>query len=196
MTRVETSKGTDTSPRDALSREAESLRKRVAEPRDMRSTFEAMDDVSLLAELRSVRPLIDYVAAHSHAEEHVIYPYMERECASELPSLREDHVALDTLSHEIHDWRPSSSTRDSLSRLLTDFCELALSHLEVEAELCLPVVRDHVRGAAEQVLFEAVETDVFDHAAGERLHLAHEHGMHWQAPGTTVRGGGGHGVAP
>jgi hypothetical protein len=147
-----------------LSREAQSLRQRLDGIRVLTAEMSAMSDAQLLEAMRNVRFLVDHIAVHGHAEEHVVYPYIETFMSgseAEIAGLRADHVRLDDLGRAIIEWTPAQS-RAALHELLTDFLEIGNAHFLVEGEDCMPVVHAHVLTGAEQVLFEAVEIETFD----------------------------------
>ncbi|HUZ71281.1 MAG TPA: hemerythrin domain-containing protein [Candidatus Saccharimonadales bacterium] len=152
-----------------LSREAQSLRQRLDEIRVLTAEMSAMSDAQLLEAMRNVRFLVDHIAVHGHAEEHVVYPYIETFMSgsdAEIAGLRADHVRLDDLGRAIIEWTPAQS-RAALHELLTDFREIGNAHFLVEGEDCMPVVHAHVLTGAEQVLFEAVEIETFDHVVDD-----------------------------
>jgi hypothetical protein len=152
-----------------LSREAQSLRERLDEIRALIAEMSAMSDARLLEAMRNVRFLVDHIAVHGHAEEHVVYPYIEtfmRGSDAEIAGLRADHVRLDDLGRAIIEWTPAQN-RAALHELLTEFLEIGNAHFLVEGEDCMPVVHAHVLTGAEQVLFEAVEIETFDRVVAD-----------------------------
>jgi iron-sulfur cluster repair protein YtfE (RIC family) len=152
-----------------LSHEAQSLRRRLDEIRALIAEMSAMSDARLLEVMRNVRFLVDHIAVHGHAEEHVVYPYIETFMGgsdAEIAALRADHVRLDDLGRAIIEWTPAQ-TRAALHELLAEFLEIGNAHLLVEGEDCMPVVHAHVVTGAEQVLFEAVEIETFDRVVAD-----------------------------
>lgn len=147
-----------------LSGEARELRQRLDEIRALTAEIPSMSDAQMLAATRRVRFFVDHIIEHGHAEEHVVYPYIDTfmsGCDAEIAGLRTDHVRLDDLGRTIIEWTPAQS-RAVLVALLTEFLEIADAHFLVEGEDCMPVVHAHIPTGAEQVLFEAVETETFD----------------------------------
>jgi hypothetical protein len=62
--------------------------------------------------------------------------------------------------------------RPALRRLLDEFCDISTAHLLVEGEVCMPVVHGRTLTATEQLLFEVVETEVFEEAVRRADSLA------------------------
>jgi hypothetical protein len=156
-----------------LSREARSLRQRLDEIRALTAEMPTMGDAQVLEAMRHVRFLVDHIAAHGHAEEHVVYPYIETFMSGsgvELAALRADHVRLDNLGRAIIEWTPAQN-RTVLHDLLDEFLEIGDAHFLVEGEDCMPVVHGHVLTGTEQVLFEAVEIETFDHVVADAFGL-------------------------
>jgi hypothetical protein len=152
-----------------LSGEARSLRQRLDEIRALTSEMPTMSDAQVLEAMRHVRFLVDHIAVHGHAEEHVVYPYIETFMSgsdAEIAGLRADHVRLDNLGRAIIEWTPAQN-RAALHELLTEFLEIGDAHFLVEGEDCMPVVHGHILPGAEQVLFEAVEIETFDQVAAD-----------------------------
>jgi transposase len=157
-----------------LSREAQSLRQRLDEIRALTADMPTMSDAQVHEAMRHVRFLVDHIAVHGHAEEHVVYPYIETFMSgsdAEIAGLRADHVRLDDLGRTIIEWTPEQH-RAALHDLLMEFLAIGNAHFLVEGEDCMPVVHAHILTGAEQVLFEAVEIETFDrvvaHAPGLR----------------------------
>jgi hypothetical protein len=152
-----------------LSSEARSLRQRLDEIRALTAVMPTMSDAQLLEAMRHVRFLVDHIAVHGHAEEHVLYPYIETFMSgsdAEITGLRADHVRLDDLGRKIIEWTPEQN-RAVLHDLLTEFLEIGNAHFLVEGEDCMPVVHAHILSGAEQVLFEAVEIETFDRVVAD-----------------------------
>jgi hemerythrin superfamily protein len=152
-----------------LSGEARSLRQRLDEIRVLTAEMPTMNDAQVLEAMRHVRFLVDHIAVHGHAEEHVVYPYIETFMSgsdAEIAGLRADHVRLDDLGQTIIEWTPAQN-RAALQDLLTEFVEIGNAHLLVEGEDCMPVVHAHILTGAEQVLFEAVEIETFDRVVAD-----------------------------
>jgi hypothetical protein len=152
-----------------LSREARSLRQRLDEIRVMTDEMPTLSDARVLEAMRHVRFLVDHIAAHGHAEEHVVYPYIEtfmRGSDAEIAALRADHVRLDNLGRAIIEWTPAQN-RAALHDLLVEFLEIGDAHFLVEGEDCMPVVHGHVLTGTEQVLFEAIEIETFDRVVAD-----------------------------
>jgi hypothetical protein len=152
-----------------LSREARSLRQSLDEVRALTAEMPTMSDAQVLEAMRHVRFLVDHIAAHGHAEEHVVYPYIETFMSgsdAEIASLRADHVRLDNLGRAIIEWTPAQS-RAVLHDLLGEFLEIGDAHFLLEGEDCMPVVHEHVLTGTEQVLFEAVEIETFDRVVAD-----------------------------
>ena len=148
-----------------LSGEARSLRQRLNEIRTLTDEMLTLSDAQVLEAMRHVRFLVDHIAAHGHAEEHVVYPYIETFMSgsgAEIAGLRCDHVRLDDLGRAIIEWAPERN-RTALHDLLSEFLEIGTAHLLVEGEDCMPVVHAHILTGTEQVLFEAVEIDMTQH---------------------------------
>ncbi len=157
-----------------LSGEARSLRERLGEIRAIVDKLPALSDAEVLEAMHDARILINHIAAHGHAEERVVYPYIETfmsESGVELAALRADHVRLDQLGHAVIEWTPAQS-RAALSSLLTEFLEISEAHFLVEGEDCMQVVHGHVLTGIEQVLFEAVEIETFDRVVSDAPCLA------------------------
>ena len=152
-----------------LSGEARSLRQRLDEIRALTAEMPTMSDAQVLEAMRHVRFLVDHIAVHGHAEEHVVYPYIETFMSgsdAEIAGLRADHVRLDDLGRTIIEWTPAQN-RAALRDLLTEFLEIGNAHFLVEGEDCMPVVHAHILTGAEQVLFEAVEIETFDRVVAD-----------------------------
>lgn len=146
-----------------LNQEAHSLRQRAEEIHAAAAGMEAMDGAQVQAALEHLRPIITHIAAHGDAEEHIVYPYMQGGCDSEVSVLREDHVHLKELARSIAEWKPGQD-RAALHRLLDEFCDISTAHFVVEGEVCMPVVHSRTPAGSEQLLFEAVEIEVFEDA--------------------------------
>jgi Hemerythrin HHE cation binding domain len=152
-----------------LSREARSMRQRLDEIRMLTAEMPTLSDAQVLEAMRRVRFLVDHIAAHGHAEEHVVYPYIETFMSgsdAEIAALRADHVRLDNLGRAIIEWTPAQN-RAALHDLLAEFLEIGDAHFLVEGEDCMPVVHGHVLTGTEQVLFEAVEIETFDRVVAD-----------------------------
>ena len=152
-----------------LSREARSMRQRLDEIRMLTAEMPTLSDAQVLEAMRRVRFLVDHIAAHGHAEEHVVYPYIETFTSgsdAEIAALRADHVRLDNLGRAIIEWTPAQN-RAALHDLLAEFLEIGDAHFLVEGEDCMPVVHGHVLTGTEQVLFEAVEIETFDRVVAD-----------------------------
>ncbi len=152
-----------------LSGEARSLRRRLEEIRVLIAEMPTMSDAQVLEALRHVRFLVDHIAVHGHAEERVVYPYIETFMSgsdTEIAGLRADHIRLDDVARSIIEWAPAQN-RAALHDLLTEFVEIGNAHLLVEGEDCMPVVHAHILTGAEQVLFEAVEIETFDRVVAD-----------------------------
>jgi predicted DNA repair protein MutK len=152
-----------------LSGEARSLRQRLDEIRALTAEMPTMSDAQILEAMRHVRFLVDHIVVHGHAEEHVVYPYIETFMSgseAEIAGLRADHVRLDDLGRTIIEWTPAQN-RAALHDLLTEFLEIGNAHFLVEGEDCMPVVHAHILAGAEQVLFEAVEIETFDRVVAD-----------------------------
>src|ERR1022692_2462926 len=152
-----------------LSGEARSLRQRLKEIRTLTDEMLTLSDAQELEAMRHVRFLVDHIAAHGHAEEHVVYPYIETFMSgsdAEIAALRADHVRLDDLGRGIIEWTPAQN-RAALQDLLAEFLEIGNAHFLVEGEDCMPVVHGHVLTGTEQVLFEAVEIETFDRVVAD-----------------------------
>lgn len=148
-----------------LTLEARSLRSRLRNIRALADGLDALTDAEALVALQRISPLVDHIASHGLAEEHVVFPYMTGLCPGEVAALRADHERLQDLGGALAGWHPSGG-RSELQGLLQAFADVADAHLTVEGEACMTVVHAHVVGGAEQQLFEAVECDAFDRAAG------------------------------
>jgi hemerythrin superfamily protein len=152
-----------------LSREARSMRQRLDEIRMLTAEMPTLSDAQVLEAMRRVRFLVDHIAAHGHAEEHVVYPYIETFMSgsdAEIAALRADHVRLDDLGRTIIEWTPAQN-RAALHDLLKEFLEIGNAHFLVEGEDCMPVVHAHILTGAEQVLFEAIEIETFDRVVAD-----------------------------
>ncbi len=151
-----------------LSTEAASLGHSLDEIRVLFEATPTLDDRLVLAEaMCRIRRLVNHIAAHGHAEEHVVYPYIETFMSgsqAELATLRADHARLDNLSRAIIEWTPAQAP-GALHDLLVEFLEISQAHLLIEGEDCMPVVHAHVLAGAEQALFEAVEMETFERLA-------------------------------
>ncbi len=156
-----------------LSGEARSLRQRLDEIRALAAEMPTMSDAQVLEAMHHVRFLVDHIAVHGHAEEHVVYPYIQTFMGgsdAEIAGLRADHVLLDDLGRAIVEWTPAQN-RVALHEVLTEFLEIGNAHLLVEGEDCMTVVHAHILTGAEQVLFEAVEIDTFDRVVADAAGL-------------------------
>ena len=122
-----------------------------------------MDDGQVADALAHLGPLISHVAAHGEAEEHLVYPHMRGVCAPDITVLVGDHVRINELASAIAGWTRGEG-RAELRRLLDEFCDISTAHFVVEGEVCMPVVHGHTALADEQLLFEAVEAEVFEKA--------------------------------
>jgi len=152
-----------------LSAEARSLRQRLDEVRSLAHEMPALSDAQVLEAMRHVRFLVDHIAAHGHAEEHVLFPYVVTfmgDSAAEIAGLRGDHVRLDNLARAIIEWTPERG-RTALHDRLTEFLEIGNAHFLVEGEDCMPVIHSHILTGTEQVLFEAVEIETFDRVVAD-----------------------------
>jgi hypothetical protein len=157
-----------------LSKEARSLRQRLDEIRALIDTMPALSDAQVLEAMHNVRLLVNHIAAHGHAEERVVYPYIETFMTGsgiELAALRADHVRLDDLGRTIIEWTPAQN-RAALSSQLAEFLEISEAHFLVEGEDCMQIVHGHVLTGIEQVLFEAVEIETFDRVVADAPGLA------------------------
>jgi hemerythrin superfamily protein len=164
-----------------LSSEAGSLRHRLNEIRALTDEMPTLSDAQVLEAMRHVRFLVDHIAAHGHAEEHVVYPYIETfmsGSSAEVAGLRGDHVRLDDLGRAIIEWTPEQN-RTTLHDLLSEFLEIVTAHLLVEGEYCMPVVHAHILTGTEQVLFEAVEICMTQHLRLCRRPLPGEQNRRW-----------------
>jgi hemerythrin superfamily protein len=148
-----------------LRSEAWSLRQRLNEIRAVTDEMPSLSDPQVLEAMRHVRFLVDHIAAHGHAEEHLVYPYIETFMSgsgAEIAGLRGDHLRLDDLGRAIIEWTPEQN-RTALHDLLSEFLEIGTAHLLVEGEQCMPVVHAHILTDTEQVLFDAVEICMTQH---------------------------------
>src|ERR1035437_425289 len=148
-----------------LSGEARSLRQRLNEIRALTDQMLTLSGAQVLEAVRQVRFLVDHIAAHGHAEEHVVYPYIETFMSgsgAEIAGLRGDHVRLDDLGRAIIEWAPERN-RTALHDLLSEFLEIGAAHLLVEGEDCMPVAPAPLLTGTDQVLFEAVEIGMTQH---------------------------------
>jgi len=149
--------------------EARALRQRLDEVPALTAGMANMSDAQVLETMRHVRFLVDHIAVHGHAEEHVVYPYIETFMSgsdAEIAGLRADHVRLDELGRSIIEWTPAQN-RAALQDLLKEFLEIGNAHFLVEGEDCMPVVHAHILTGAEQVLFEAVEIETFERVVAD-----------------------------
>jgi len=155
--------------RGPLSAEALCLSERLDEVRALIKAIPTFTDGRKLHDaMRDVRELVNLIAAHGHAEERVVYPYIETFMSGshdELATLRTDHARLDMLCRAIIEWSPTQPP-ETLRELLVEFVEMSAAHLLIEGEDCMPVVHAHVLAGTEQMLFEAVEMETFDRVAG------------------------------
>ena len=155
--------------RGPLSAEALCLSERLDEVRTLIRAIPTFTDGWRLHDtMREVWGLVELIAAHGHAEEHVVYPYIETFMSGsqdELATLRADHARLDMLCRAIVEWSPEQPP-EALHELLVEFVEMSAAHLLIEGEDCMPVVHAHVLAGTEQMLFEAVEMETFDRVAG------------------------------
>lgn len=156
---------TVSSARGPLSGEARSLRQRLDEIRALIAGTPSLSNSRLLEAMHHVGILVNHIAAHGHAEERIVYPYI-RGCDVELAALRADHVRLDTLSCAIIESTPAQN-RAALHSLLEEFLEVSEAHFLVEGEACMPIVHARVSAGTEQLLFEAVEIETFDHVLAD-----------------------------
>jgi hypothetical protein len=153
----------------ALSTEARSLRERLVEIRALTDEMPMLSDAQVLDAMHHVRILVNHIAAHGRAEEHVVYPYIATFMSGsdlELAALRADHVRLEDLGRAIIRWTPAQS-RAALHGLLVEFLEISEAHFLVEGEDCMRIVHGHVLKGTEQVLFEAIEIETFDRVVDE-----------------------------
>ena len=158
-----------TAERGPLSTEAGSLRQRLVQIRALIDEMPVLSDAQVLEAMHDVRFLVNRLAAHGRAEEHVVYPYITTFMSGsdlELAALRADHVRLEDLGRAIIEWTPAQS-RTALHGLLVEFLEISEAHFLVEGEDCMRIVHGHVLKGTEQVLFEAIETETFDRVAEE-----------------------------
>src|ERR1019366_5322641 len=149
--------------------EARALRQRLDEARALTAGMATMSDAQVLETMRHVRFLVDHIALHGHAEEHVVYPYIETFMSgsdAEIAGLRADHICLDNLGRAIIEWTPAQN-RAALHDSLTEFLEIGNAHFLVEGEDCMPVVHAHILTGTEQVLFEAVEIETFERVVAD-----------------------------
>jgi hypothetical protein len=152
-----------------LNTEAPSLRERLVEIRALTDEMPMLSDAQVLEAMHHVRFLVNYIAAHGRAEEHVVYPYIKTFMSGsdlELAALRADHVRLEDLSRAIIEWTPTQS-RAALHGVLVEFREISEAHFLVEGEDCMRIVHGHVLKGTEQVLFEAIEIETFDRVVEE-----------------------------
>ena len=118
----------------------------------------------VLEAMHHVRFLVNHIAAHGRAEEHVVYPYITTFMSGsdlELAALRADHVRLEELGRAIIEWTPAHK-RAALHGLLAEFLAISEAHFLVEGEDCMRIVHGHVLNSTEQILFEAIEIETFD----------------------------------
>ena len=156
-----------------LSSEARSLRQRLDGIRALTDEMPTLSDAHVLEAMRHIRFLVDHIAAHGHAEEHVVYPYIETFMSgsdAEIAALRADHLRLDNLGRAIIEWTPAQN-RAALHDLLAEFLEIGHAHFLLEGEDCMPIVHGHVLTGTEQVLFEAVEIETFDRVVADAPRL-------------------------
>jgi hypothetical protein len=153
----------------ALTTEACSLRERLVEIRALTDEMTMLSDAQVLDAMHHVRILVNHIAAHGRAEEHVVYPYITTFMSGsdlELAALRGDHVHLEDLGRAIIGWTPAQS-RAALHGLLVEFLEISEAHFLVEGEDCMRIVHGHVLKGTEQGLFEAIEIETFDRVVDE-----------------------------
>jgi hypothetical protein len=156
-----------------LNSEARSLRQRLVEIRALTDEMPTLSDAQVLEAMHHVRFLVNHIAAHGRAEEHVVYPYIKTFMSGsdvELAALRADHVRLDDLGRAIVEWT-SAQNRAALHDLLAKFLEISDAHFLVEGEDCMPIVHGHVLNGTEQVLFEAIEIETFDRVVDDAAGL-------------------------
>ena len=154
-------------PSGPLGQEARALRRRAEEIRTVAKGMRVMDDAQFGAVLEHVLPLISHIAAHGDAEEHIVYPYIQGGCDTELAALRDDHAKLKELARSIAEWK-SGQDRAAVRRLIEDFCDISAAHFVVEGEVCMPVIHSRITADSEQLLFEAVESEVFEADVDQR----------------------------
>src|ERR1039457_1934981 len=114
--------------------EARALRQRLDEVPALTAGMANMSDAQVLETMRHVRFLVDHIAVHGHAEEHVVYPYIETFISgsdAQIPGLRADHVRLHELGRSIIEWTPAQN-RAALQDLLNEFLEIGNAHFLVE----------------------------------------------------------------
>jgi Hemerythrin HHE cation binding domain len=147
-----------------LNTEARSLRERLVDIRALTDEMPMLSDAQVLEAMHHVRFLVNYIAAHGRAEEHVVYPYIKTFMGGsdlELAALRADHVRLEELGRAIIEWTPAQN-RAALHGLLAEFLAISEAHFLVEGEDCMRIVHGHVLNSTEQILFEAIEIETFD----------------------------------
>jgi hemerythrin superfamily protein len=152
-----------------LNSEARSLRQRLVEVRALTDEMPTLSDAQVLEAMNHVRFLVNHIAAHGRAEEHVVYPYIKTFMSGsdlELAALRADHVRLEDLGRAIIEWTPAQN-RAALHGLLAEFLEISDAHFLVEGEDCMPIVHANVLSSTEQALFEAIEIETFDRVVGD-----------------------------
>ena len=154
---------TDMIARGALCSEAATLRERVLVIRGVVRSLPDLDVAGVVDAVTRVRPLINQLAAHGRAEEHILYPYAEGVNKISLAPLPHDHMRLERLARRIAVWTPAMG-RTMLSRLLTAFCDNAETHLAREADCCLSVVHAHTSARTERFLHGEVEIETFETA--------------------------------
>src|ERR1017187_3744156 len=122
--------------------EARAWRHGLDEARALTAGMATMSDAQVLETMRHVRFLVDHIAVHGHAEEHVVYPYIETFMSgsdAEIAGLRADHVRRNDLGRASIEWTPAQN-RAALHDLLAEFLEIGNAPFLVEGEDALPVV--------------------------------------------------------
>jgi hypothetical protein len=87
-----------------LNTEARSPGERLVEIRALSDEMPMLSDAQVLEAMHHVRFLVNHIAAHGRAEEHVVYPYIKTFMSGsdlELAALRADHVRLEDLGRAI-----------------------------------------------------------------------------------------------
>jgi hemerythrin-like domain-containing protein len=153
----------DVSGHDQLRTEATLLRSRVLAIRRVVRHLPGLSDADVVDAITRIRPLINHLAAHGRAEEHIIYPYAERFGGTGLTLLRDDHTRLEELASAITAWTlVPTMERARLALSLTAFCDLAEAHLDREADRCLEVIHAHSSAMTERYLHGEVEIETFE----------------------------------
>ncbi len=146
-----------------LRTEAALLRSRVLAIREVVRHLPGLSDAGVVAAITRIRPLVNHVAAHGRAEEHIIYPFAERFGGTGLTSFRDDHARLEELASQITAWTwAPTMDRAKLALSLTAFCDIAEAHLECEADRCLDVIHAHSSARTERYLHGEVEIETFE----------------------------------